>query len=69
MGEMPRGQEDALAVLGTSCVSAILWRLYVLMLLLTLTLKEMVSLLLKRQVQQAQSIVGCQMSLGLKSDL
>ncbi len=40
-----------------------------LMLLLTLTLKKMVSVLLKSQVQQAQSIAGCQMSLEPKSVL
>jgi len=56
-------------VLGKRCVSAILWRLFVLMLLLTLTLNKMVSVLLKSQVQQAQSIAGCQMSLEPKSIL
>ncbi len=38
--ELARGQEDALAVLGTSCVSATLWKLFVLMLLLILHQKK-----------------------------
>ncbi len=42
-----KSQQDALAVLGTSFVSATLWKMYVLILLLILTLKRMVSLLLK----------------------
>ncbi len=40
-------QQDALSVLGTSFVSATLWKLSVLILLLILTLKRMVSLLLR----------------------
>ena len=56
-------------MLGKSCVHAILWKLFVLMLLLILTFKKMVSVLLKSQVQHTQSTAGCQMSLGLKSDL
>ena len=60
--------EDALAVLGKSCVSATLWKLFVLMLLLILTSRTMVSVLLKSQVQHTQSTAGCQMSLGPKSD-
>ena len=42
----PKRQQDAL-VLGSSFVSAIVWKMYVLILLLTLTLKRIVSLLLK----------------------
>ncbi len=45
--ELARGQEDALVVLGTSCVSATLCKLFVLMLLLILTSRGMVSVLLK----------------------
>jgi len=55
--------KDALAVLGKSFVNATRWKLYVLKLLLILMLKRMVSVLLKSQAQQAQSIAGCQMSL------
>ncbi len=40
-------RQDALVVMGTSCVSATLWKLYVLILLLILMLKKMVLLLLK----------------------
>jgi len=69
INEMARLQEDALVVLGTSCVSATLWKLCVLMLLLTLTLKKMVSVLLKSQVQQPQSTAGCQISLEPRSVL
>ena len=65
----PKNSEDALIVLVTSSVSATLWKLSVLMLLLILMLKRMVSLLLKSQVQQAPSIAGCQMSLVPRSDL
>ncbi len=43
----PKRQQDALVVLGSSFVSAIVWKMYVLILLLTLTLKRIVSLLLK----------------------
>ncbi len=39
------------------------------MLLLILTSRRMVSVLLKSQVQQAQSIAGCQMSLEPRSAL
>ncbi len=67
--ELARGQEDALAVLGASCVSATLWKLFVLMLLLILTSKRMESVLLKLQVQHTQSIAGCQMSLDPRSVL
>ena len=42
-----KSQQDALVVLGTSFVSATLWKLSVLIVLLMLTLKTMVSLLLK----------------------
>jgi len=47
LGPRAKSQQDVLAVLGTSFVSATLWKLYVLILLLILTLKRMVSLLLK----------------------
>ncbi len=42
-----KSQQDALVVLGTSFVTATLWKLFVLILLLILMLKRMVSLLLK----------------------
>jgi len=47
VGPHKKGQQDALIVKGTSFVSATLWKLSVLILLLILTLKKMVSLLLK----------------------
>jgi len=47
IGPHPKIHQDALAVLGTSFVSATLWKLYVLILLLILMLRRMVSLLLK----------------------
>ena len=50
-------------------VIATLWKLYVLILLLILTLNRMVSVLLKSQVRQRSSTIGCQMSLEPKSDL
>ena len=40
-------RQDALVVVGSSCVSATLWKLYVLILVLILMSKRMVSLLLK----------------------
>ncbi len=44
---LARSQEDVLFVLGISFVNATLWKMSVLMLLLILTLKRMVSILLK----------------------
>ena len=61
--------EVALFVLGRSCVSATLWKLFVLTLLLTLTVKQMVSVLLMSRALQKSSIAGCQISLRLKSAL
>ncbi len=56
-------------VLRKMFVSAIHWKLFVLILLPTLTLKQTVLVLLKSQVQHTQSIAGCQMRLALKNDL
>ncbi len=64
-----RRQEDVLVVLGTSFVSATPWKLYVPMLLPTLTPKRMVSVLLNSPVQHTQSTAGCQISLEPKSVL
>ena len=46
-GLWAKGQQVALFVLGKCFVSATLWKLFVLILLLTLTVKQMVSVLLK----------------------
>ncbi len=76
-GKLPQATEpvtdtpedlDALAVLGTSCVSATLWKSFVLTLLLILTSRTMFSVLPKSQVQHTPSTAGCQMSLGSRSD-
>jgi len=61
--------KDALAVSEKSCVNAILWKRFVLMLLLILTSRRMVSVPLKSQVQHTQSTTGCQMSLEPRSAL
>ena len=47
LGPYAKIQQDALVVLGRSFVSATLWKVFVLMLLLTLTSNRMVSVLLK----------------------
>jgi len=46
-GLLAKGQQDAPFVLGKCFANATLWKLFVLMLLLTLTVKKMVSVLLK----------------------
>jgi len=46
-GLLAKGQQDAPFVMAKCFVSANLWKLFVLMLLLTLTVKQMVSVLLK----------------------
>ncbi len=60
---LKKRQLGALVALGIRFVTATLWKLFVLKLLLILTLSRMVSVLLKSQVQQTPSIGGCQMSL------
>ncbi len=47
IGPHPKSYQDALVVLGTSFVIVTLWKLYVRMLLLILTLQRMVLVLLK----------------------
>jgi len=66
---LAKRHQDALVVLDNSCVNATLWKLYVLILLLTLMLGKTVLVLLKSQAQQAQSTAGCQMSLEPRSVL
>ncbi len=64
---LTKRQQGALFASGVGFVNATLWKLFVLISLLTLTFKRTVSVLLKSQVQQALSIGGCQMSLEPKS--
>ncbi len=54
---------------GVRFVNATLWKLFVLISLLTLTLNRMVSVPLTSQVHHRPSTFGCQMSLEPRSDL
>ena len=67
--ELAKVQQDALSVQGVCFVNATLCKPFVLVLLLILTLKRMVSLLLKSQVLHPSSTAGCQMSLVQRSGL
>ena len=66
---LTKRQLGALFAPGVRFVNAALWKLFVLISLLTLTLNRMVSVPLTSQVHHRPSTFGCQMSLEPRSDL